>query len=127
MATKKFIVYYNEKENIIGYREHHFEWEEGDVIVTNGMQTAIFAIFDGTEKNLRVASNMISVLKRYTPKYKRVSVPNGDIKLSGDFVDDVINIWMNSHEKTVLANKRVWKNFDAMLDYVEYVVNEVMD
>lgn len=57
--NKNYVVFYNESKEIVGYREHHFDWEEGDTITTNGVKTTIFAIFRGTEKNLRAASDMI--------------------------------------------------------------------
>lgn len=50
--NKNYVVFYNESKEIVGYREHHFDWEEGDTITTNGGKTTIFAIFRGTEKEL---------------------------------------------------------------------------
>lgn len=125
--NKNYVVFYNESKEIVGYREHHFDWEEGDTITTNGVKTTIFAIFRGTEKNLRAASDMIKTINQYMPKYKQVSILNEGVRLTGDVFDDMINVMMNSHLETIQARKRVWKNFDAMLDFVEHVVNEVMD
>lgn len=125
--NKNYIVFYNESKEIVGYREHHFDWEEGDTITTNGVKTTIFAIFRGTEKNLRAASDMIKTINQYMPKYKQVSILNEGVRLTGDVFDDMINVMMNSHLETIQTKKRVWKNFDAMLDFVEHVVNEVMD
>lgn len=125
--NKNYVVFYNESKEIVGYREHHFDWEEGDTITTNGVKTTIFAIFRGTEKNLRAASDMIKTINQYMPKYKQVSILNEGIRLTGDVFDDMINVMMNSHLETIQTRKRVWKNFDAMLDFVEHVVNEVMD
>lgn len=125
--NKKYIVFYNESKEIVGYREYHFDWEEGDTITTNGVKTTIFAIFRGTEKNLRAASDMIKTINQYMPKYKQVSILNEGVRLTGDVFDDMINVMMNSHLETIQTRKRVWKNFDAMLDFVEHVVNEVMD
>lgn len=125
--NKNYIVFYNESKEIVGYREHHFDWEEGDTITTNGVKTTIFAIFRGTEKNLRAASDMIKTINQYMPKYKQVSILNEGGRLTGDVFDDMINVMMNSHLETIQTRKRVWKNFDAMLDFVEHVVNEVMD
>jgi hypothetical protein len=125
--NKNYIVFYNESKEIVGYREHHFDWEEGDTITTNGVKTTIFAIFRGTEKNLRAASDMIKTINQYMPKYKQVSILNEGVRLTGDVFDDMINVMMNSHLETIQTRKRVWKNFDAMLDFVEHVVNEVMD
>lgn len=125
--NKNYVVFYNESKEIVGYREHHFDWEEGDTITTNGVKTTIFAIFRGTEKNLRTASDMIKTINQYMPKYKQVSILNEGVRLTGDVFDDMINVMMNSHLETIQTRKRVWKNFDAMLDFVEHVVNEVMD
>ena len=125
--NKNYVVFYNESKEIVGYREHHFDWEEGDTINTNGVKTTIFAIFRGTEKNLRAASDMIKTINQYMPKYKQVSILNEGVRLTGDVFDDMINVMMNSHLETIQTRKRVWKNFDAMLDFVEHVVNEVMD
>ncbi len=125
--NKNYVVFYNESKEIVGYREHHFDWEEGDTITTNGGKTTIFAIFRGTEKNLRAASDMIKTINQYMPKYKQVSILNEGVRLTGDVFDDMINVMMNSHLETIQTRKRVWKNFDAMLDFVEHVVNEVMD
>ena len=125
--NKNYVVFYNESKEIVGYREHHFDWEEGDTITTNGVKTTIFAIFRGTEKNLRAASDMIKTINQYMPKYKQVSILNEGVRLTGDVFDDMINVMMNSHLETIQTRKRVWKNFDAMLDFVEHMVNEVMD
>lgn len=125
--NKNYIVFYNESKEIVGYREHHFDWEEGDTITTNGVKTTIFAIFRGTEKNLRAASDMIKTINQYMPKYKQVSILNEGVRLTGDVFDDMINVMMNSHLETIQTRKRVWKNLDAMLDFVEHVINEVMD
>ena len=125
--NKNYVVFYNESKEIVGYREHHFDWEKGDTITTNGVKTTIFAIFRGTEKNLRAASDMIKTINQYMPKYKQVSILNEGVRLTGDVFDDMINVMMNSHLETIQTRKRVWKNFDAMLDFVEHVVNEVMD
>lgn len=125
--NKNYVVFYNESKEIVGYREHHFDWEEGDTITTNGVKTTIFAIFRGTEKNLRAASDMIKTINQYMPKYKQVSILNEGVRLTGDVFDDMINVMMNSHLETIQTRKCVWKNFDAMLDFVEHVVNEVMD
>lgn len=125
--NKNYVVFYNESKEIVGYREHHFDWEEGNTITTNGVKTTIFAIFRGTEKNLRAASDMIKTINQYMPKYKQVSILNEGVRLTGDVFDDMINVMMNSHLETIQTRKRVWKNFDAMLDFVEHVVNEVMD
>jgi hypothetical protein len=60
--VKKFLVYYNESRRLIGWREHHFDWEEGDTITTDGVSTVIFGIFTGTRHNMIVLRHMMEVL-----------------------------------------------------------------
>ena len=122
---KKFLVYYNESRGLIGFREHHFDWEEGDVITTDGVRTTIFGIFDGTEKNLKLASKMIDTLRRYLPKKKWIYVIDKGIKLTGDWFEDALNIMENSHYELVDVRTKVWKSFDAELDFVDEVMSEM--
>lgn len=125
--NKNYVVYYNESKKIVGYREHHFDWEEGDTITTNGVRTTIFAIFSGTEKNLRAASDMIKTINRYMPRRRMSLVTDRPFSITGNLFEDMDNALHNVHFQFVETKKEVWKNFDAMLDFVEHVVNEVMD
>lgn len=50
--NKNYVVFYNESKEIVGYREHHFDWEEGDTITTNGVKTTIFCHFPRYGKEL---------------------------------------------------------------------------
>lgn len=55
--NKNYIVFYNESKEIVGYREHHFDWEEGDTITTNGVKTTILpfsAVRKRTYAQLRI-------------------------------------------------------------------------
>ena len=81
-GQKKHLIYYNESLGIIGVREHHFDWEEGEDIMTNGVKTTIFAIFEGTERNLRLANNMMNALST------RLSRRTFDAKL--DYIDGML-------------------------------------
>ncbi len=127
---KKFIVYYNEEKGIIGYRPHAFDWQEGEDIYTNGVKTTIFAIFDYSERNMRIAETMMKTLHRYNPHYgNRIvlndSISESDINQAGDDLDKMMFLFENSHIERVQTNKKVWKNFDAKLDYVEDMVNSM--
>jgi hypothetical protein len=42
----------------IGHREHHFDWEEGDTITTDGKKTEIYAIVKNTPDNVDLLYEM---------------------------------------------------------------------
>lgn len=123
--TKKYVVYYNEDKEIIGYREHHFDWEEGDNIKTDGVTTTIFGIFDGTKKNMELAHYMIATLKKHEPHYKSVlyyeGVSNFQQLCESIFAGNMPQLKSETRQTT----KKVWKNFDAKLDFVDAVMAEM--
>lgn len=116
MATKKYIIYYNESNYKIGYREHHFDWKEGDDIIDGGTTCTIFAIFDGTPKNMRIVKTMMQTIKRYHPSYARPTCP----KISA--VEALEILKGQGLDATIPTVVKTWKSFDAMLDYVDEVV-----
>lgn len=120
-TTKKFLVYYNESKQLIGLREHHFDWEEGDEITTNGVRTVIFGIFEGTDRNMKLVKSMFDTLRRYLPKKKWVQVLDGDFKATGDWFEDMMFAMVHSHYELIDVRKKVWKDFDAQLDFVDSV------
>ncbi|SDO12368.1 hypothetical protein SAMN04487900_11054 [Prevotella communis] len=124
-TSKKFLVYYNESKNLIGIREHHFDWEEGDDITTNGIRTTIFAIFTGTKQNIEMANWMMRTLRLHQPKKKEVIVLDDGYKYTGDWFDDMMLQLEHGHRELIDVNRKVWKNFDAQLDFVEEVVNRM--
>lgn len=119
--VKKFLVYYNESRELIGMREHHFDWEEGDTITTDGVSTVIFGIFEGTKKNLSLAHRMFDTLRKYLPKKKEVRVLDEGFEKTGDAFEDMMNALLHSHMELVDVHKKVWKDFDAQLDFVDSV------
>lgn len=119
--VKKFLVYYNESRELIGMREHHFDWEEGDTITTDGVSTVIFGIFEGTKKNLSLAHRMFDTLRKYLPKKKEVRVLDEGFVKTGDAFEDMMNALLHSHMELVDVHKKVWKDFDAQLDFVDSV------
>lgn len=126
-ATKKFLVYYNEDLELIGMREHHFNWEEGDTITTEGVRSVIFGIFNGTEKNMRLMKSMFNTLRRHLPKKKQVLVLDKGFHYTGDLLEDMILQIEHGHYELVDVNRRVWKSFDAQLDFVDAVFSEIED
>ena len=120
-TVKKFLVYYNESRELIGLREHHFDWEEGDVITTDGVSTVIFGIFEGTEKNMSLVKRMFDTLRKYLPKKKQVRVLDEGFSYTGDWFEDMMLQLEHSHTELVDVHKKVWKDFDAELDFVDSV------
>lgn len=63
MATKKYIIYYNEEEHIVNYCELPQDWKEGDDIIHDNVRFTGYAIFAGTEKNVLLAKGMIKQIE----------------------------------------------------------------
>lgn len=122
---EKMLVYYNEERGIIGLRDHHFDWEEGDEIMTDGIRTVVFGIFAKTDKNIMLAQKMMSILRRYQPRKKMVMVLDEDFERSGDFLSDMLSAFEHSHYELRDVRTQVWKSFDAQLDFVEDVLNKM--
>ena len=120
-TTKKYLIYYNENEKLIGMREHKFDWEEGDDITTDGVRTTIFGIFEGTKKNMELAKSMFSTLRRYEPKMKSVWVLDEGYKYTNDLFENLRLQMEHGHTEFVNVRSKVWKSFDAKLDFVEEV------
>ncbi len=120
-TVKKFLVYYNESRELIGLREHHFDWEEGDTITTDGVSTVIFGIFEGTEKNMSLVKRMFNTLRKYLPKKNQVRVLDDGFSYTGDWFEDMMLQLEHSHTELVDVHKKVWKDFDAELDFVDSV------
>ena len=123
--VKKFLVYYNESRELIGMREHHFDWEEGETIITNGVSTVIFGIFEGTRKNLSLMHRMFNTLRRYLPKQKWVRVLDDGFRPTGDSFSDMFDALIHSHMEMVDVHKKVWRDFDAQLDYVDSIFAQI--
>lgn len=123
MNTPNIAIVYNESENYIGYRPAHSSWEEGDDITTNGIPTTIFAIFRGTHDNLSLAKKMIDTLRAHEPKKKVVTVLKKQPVVTGDLLTDLLAVMEAPKERMVVdVRRKVWKDFDAKLDFVDEVV-----
>lgn len=125
--SKKFLVYYNEDRELIGMREHHFDWEEGDTITTDGVRTVIFGIFEGTDKNRTLAGWLFRTLRSFLPKKKRETIVNADYEYVGwwDDEDEIENL-KNVRKQFIDTRKQIWKDFDAELDFIDKVF-DIMD
>ena len=108
-------------------REKHFDWEEGDVITTDGVRTVIFGIFEGTKKNLSLVKSMFNHLRRHLPKKKQVLVLDEGFNYTGDLFEDMMMQIEHGHYEWVDVRRRVWKSFDAQLDFVDAVFSQMED
>ncbi len=124
---KKFLVCYNEVSELICLREHHFDWEEGDTITTNGESTMIFGIFEGTDKNLDLAYYMIRFLRNFRTKRMqgRVGAIEAIPVTDGWEEDTVYDLIQQSRSELIDASKNVWKDFDAQLDFIDSVFDKM--
>ncbi len=126
-AEKRFLVYYNEEQQVIGLREHHFDWEEGQTITTNGMNTVIFGIFEGTDKNLDIMHYMLRYLRSYLPKEKKNKIRSiEDFPMVDGWEEDTVWNIIKEHKKEMMGTcKRYWKSFDTQLDFVDSVFTKM--
>lgn len=117
METKRMVLYYGVTEEVIGVRECMFDWKEGDEIVTNGVKTEVYAVFDSTEKNMTAMVEMflelntktaMSPLRNFDPEYD-------DLYYFIDFLD--LMDYMVCNKYTV--KKREWSDYEKRLDYME--------
>lgn len=122
MNVKKFVVYYNTNRELIGYREHHFDWEKGDEIMTDGVRTRICGVFNGTKKNMSLIREMFATLRRHMPKQKVVRVLDEGFERTGDQFEDFMNAMLHSHFELVDVRRQVWKSFDSQLSFVDQVL-----
>lgn len=63
MATKKYIIYYNEEEHLVNYGELPQGWNEGDDIIHENVRCTGYAVFEGTENNILLAKNMVKQIE----------------------------------------------------------------
>ena len=64
---------------------------------------------------------MFKTLRQYLPKKKLVRVLDGDFKATGDWFEDTMNALIHSHYELIDVRKKVWKDFDSQLDFVDSV------
>ena len=120
---KKYIIYYNESKDLIGVREHHFDWQEGEEITTDGVKTTIFGIFEGTERNIELAIATVKTTKKKYPFFREHLFPGDDV--DEDDEDEVLDAAINQQIRDEFAPNYKWKDFDAKLDFVDSVMAEM--
>lgn len=120
--NKKYLFYYNESKNLIGIRQHHWNWKEGDDITTDGVKTTIFGIFEGTEENEELAFYAMKALRRKYPFFRSNIYPE---TADMDDIDEVVDARLNDKIRKEFAPNCTWKNFDAKLDFVDAVLAEM--
>ena len=101
------------------------DWKEGDEINTDGAKTVIYAVFDNTRHNLAVITALFKILNTNTAmwcisKYFDANDPDDvdDLEFTDFF--DWISVMVCTQQT---MKKRVWKNYENRLDFMEAMVN----
>ena len=123
MICKKLILYFGITEAVIGVRECLHDWQEGDVITTDGAKTEVYAVFDCTEENMSTLVGMFNHLNTKTamgPLYK-FDPEEDELWWFGDDEDIIPRMVCNKYT----MKKREWKDYEKMLDYMEECVDQI--
>jgi hypothetical protein len=124
MDYKKLILYFGLTTPVIGVRECLHNWQEGDVIDTDGAKTEIYAVFDRTEKNM---STLISMFKELN-----TNTAMGGLK---NFDPEEDEVWMYGEDEDIVPymvcndntrKKRQWTDYEKMLDYMEECADQIV-
>lgn len=129
MENKKLALYYGVDKEVIGVRECLQGWREGDVIITDGAKTEVYAVFDSTMKNMMVMAQMFMTLNTKSsmwcmkgfienPCDEDELMDDEDLIEYLDFVDLLTVLVCNQYT----VKKRVWPEYDKRLDYMEECV-----
>ena len=59
--NRKNVIYYKEGE-VIGIREHAFDWKPGDTIITDGESTIIYAVYEDNRYNHNLVKKMFKLM-----------------------------------------------------------------
>lgn len=125
MEVKKLALYYGITREVIGVRQCLHDWKEGDEINTDGAKTVIYAVFDNTRHNLAVITALFKILNTNTAmwcisKYFDANDPDDvdDLEFTDFF--DWISVMVCTQQT---MKKRVWKNYENRLDFMEAMVN----
>lgn len=129
MENKKLALYYGVNKEVIGVRECLHDWEEGDVITTDGVKTEIYAIFESTMPNMMTMAKMFCNLNTNTamwclkgfnpnPQDEDEEYDNEGIL---DYTDmlDLLAVMVCT---PCTMKKREWADYEKRLDYMEDIV-----
>ena len=97
METRKLALYYGVYEEVIGVRECLHDWQEEDVINTDGAKTEIYAVFESTPKNMMVIATLFATLNTRTSMG-----------------------WLKNFNPAPADEDEVWDN-EELLDYVNFL------
>ncbi len=132
METRRLALYFGVSNEVIGVRESLHDWQEGDVIVTDGEKTEIYAIFDSTLKNMLLMAALFTELNTKTsmwclqgfephPADEDEMWDNKYLLKYTDFYD-LLSV-MVCNQFTV--RKRQWPDYEKRLDLMEEVVEQI--
>ena len=133
MGTRKLALYYGVYEEVIGVRECLHDWQEEDVINTDGAKTEIYAVFESTPKNMMVIATLFATLNTRTsmgwlkgfdpaPAGEDEYWDNMDLLEYMNFLDLLSVLVCNP----CTMKKREWADYEKRLDYMEDMV-ELID
>ena len=123
------ILYFGLAEAVIGVREHHFGWQEGDVITTNGAKTEIYAIFEPTPNNMLTMVKMFQTLNTRTSMgcLGKLDTTEGPeyVYEELDFMLDEVNLEEVMVCNNQTAKKYAFKDYEKRLDFMEECVEQI--
>lgn len=129
METRKLALYFGVNREVIGVRECLHDWQEEDVINTDGAKTEIYAVFESTPKNMMIIAAMFATLNTRTamgwlknfnpaPADEDEYWDNKELLEYVNFLDLLSVLVCNQHT----VKKRQWNDYERCLDYMEDVV-----
>ena len=133
MKNKKLALYYGVSKEVIGVRECLHDWEEGDVITTDGAKTEIYAVFDSTHENMMVLASMFIALNNRTSMCclkNFIELPANEDDLCDN--EDLINYLDLSDLLSVMictawtVKKHQWPDYEKRLDFMEECVERII-
>lgn len=129
MENKRLALYFGLSEEVIGVRECLHDWQEEDVIMTNGVKTEIYAVFESTQENMMVLAKMFMELNTKTamwclrnfntqPADEDEEYDNEELIDFTDFLD-IMSVMVCT---PWTMKKRQWQDYEKRLDYMEDMV-----
>jgi hypothetical protein len=76
---------------------------------------------------MSLVKRMFNALRRHLPKKKAVLVLDEGYEYTGDWFEDMMLQIEHSHTELIDVRRKVWKSFDAQLDFVDAVFSQMED
>ena len=129
METRKLALYFGVNQEVIGVRECLHDWQEEDVINTDGAKTEIYAVFESTPKNMMVIVTLFATLNTRTSmgwlKNFNTAPPDEDEEWDNEELLDYVN-FLDILSVLVCTpwtmKKRQWADYERRLDLMEDMV-----